>query len=86
MQINYARYPGVVVKRLGPWQNRIRLIVHLRAAPAGAVVFLCALLQQHYCHCVANAEAIQSIMNFAAFSGLPRSLPLPRNDNLNFEP
>jgi len=43
MQINYAHYPGVVVKRLGPWQDRIRLIVHLHAAPAGAVVFLFSL-------------------------------------------
>ena len=40
MQTNYARYPGVVVKRLGPWQNKIRLIVHLRTVPTGAVVFL----------------------------------------------
>lgn len=41
MQINYVRYPGVVVKRLGPRQYRIRLIVHLHAAPAGAVVLFC---------------------------------------------
>jgi len=27
------------VKKLGPWQDRIRLIVHLRTVPAGAVVF-----------------------------------------------